>query len=232
MFRLENNPVLTSYQTQILKTFFASNLGRQFFLTGGTALAAFYLGHRQSQDLDFFTLQDFDSLELEKIVGKMAVEVSGMVKTKVKTSDYTEVYLENEKEGWVQRLDFIKEQPVVFGERTVVDGVIVDNLENVASNKILTIYGRLEPKDYLDLYFILKETGLDFDQLFEKTKRKDTGLHEFYFANVIADVADLKHFPKTLKTFDREKMVDFYLKLSERMFKKIKPLPSKPPWQS
>ena len=66
MFKLEENPVLTSYQIQILKDFFASSLGKQFFLTGGTALSAFYLGHRQSKDLDLFTLEEFDSLELEK----------------------------------------------------------------------------------------------------------------------------------------------------------------------
>lgn len=111
MFKLKNNPVLTSYQTQILKTFFTSNLGKQFFLTGGTALAAFYLGHRQSKDLDFFTLKEFDSLELEKIILKMAKKTAAGVKAQVKTSDYHEVYLDNKKEGWLQRLDFVKEQP-------------------------------------------------------------------------------------------------------------------------
>jgi predicted nucleotidyltransferase component of viral defense system len=223
MFKLEDNPVLTPYQTQILKTFFASSLGKQFFLTGGTALAAFYLAHRQSNDLDFFTLEKFDSLELERLIAKIAKETSAGIKVKVKTADYYEIYLENKKEGWIQRLDFIQEQPVVFGERTTVDGVIIDSLENIASNKILTIYGRLEPKDYLDLYFIFKETDLDFDNLFEETKKKDTGLHEFYFANMIADVANLTHFPETLKPFDKKELVGFYLELSERMLKKIKP---------
>jgi len=220
MFKLENNPVLTPYQTRILKIFFASNLGQQFFLTGGTALAAFYLGHRHSQDLDLFTLQNFDSLELEKLVEKIAREVSAVVKTKVKTSDYTEIYLENREEVWIQRLDFIKEQPVVFGKRVEVDGIVVDSLENIASNKILTIYGRLEPKDYLDLYFILRETDLGFTELFEKTKKKDTGLHEFYFANIVAEaIGNLKHFPETLKPFDSRELFDFYSKLSERMLK-------------
>lgn len=223
MFKLEDNPILTSYQIQILKSFFASALGQRFFLTGGTALAAFYLGHRRSNDLDLFTLEELDSLELEKLLAQIAKENSAIVKTKVKTADYYEVYLENKKEGWLQRLDFVKEQPVVFGERVVVDGVVVDSLENIASNKILTIYGRLEPKDYLDLYFIFEETDFNFDQLFEKTKKKDTGLHEFYFANMIADVANLKHFPETLKPFDRKEMVNFYLELSEKMLKKIKP---------
>lgn len=223
MFKLKNNPVLTSYQTQILKTFFASNLAKQFFLTGGTALAAFYLGHRQSNDLDFFTLREFDSLRLEKLISLIANKTLSTVKTKVKTSDYSEVYLENSKEGWTARLDFVKEQPIVFGERITVDGIIVDSLENIASNKILTIYGRLEPKDYLDLYFIFKEESFDFFKLFKKTKQKDTGLHEFYFANMIAEVAKITHFPKTLKPFDKKALSDFYLELSEKMLKKIKP---------
>lgn len=223
MFRLEDNPVLTPYQTQILKTFFASSLGRQFFLTGGTALAAFYLGHRQSQDLDLFTLRAFDSLEIERVIIEVAKKVSATVKTKVKTNDYIEIYLENKKEGWIQRLDFIKEQPVVFGDRANVDGIVVDSLENIASNKILTIYGRLEPKDYLDLYFILKETEIDFANLFEKAKKKDTGLHEFYFANIVIEaVGDLKHFPKTLKSFDRGELVEFYLELGRRMLQNVK----------
>lgn len=214
---------MTPYQTKILKTFFASRLGKQFFLTGGTALAAFYLGHRYSNDLDLFTLKLFDSLELEKLIKKVAKETFSTVKTKVKTSDYYEVYLENKKEGWIQRLDFVKEQPIVFGKRKIIDGIAIDSLENIASNKILTIYGRLEPKDYLDLFFIFKETDLNFDKLFEKTKQKDTGLHEFYFANLIAEAGELERFPKTLKPFNKDKMIDFYLKLSKKMFKKVKP---------
>lgn len=225
MLKLKNNPVLTPYQIKILKVFFSSKVGKQFFLTGGTALAAFYLGHRQSNDLDLFTFEPFDSFELEKLIKNIAKETSSTVKTKVKTSDYYEVYLENKKAGWIQRLDFIKEQPVVFGKRVKIDGVIIDSLENIASNKILTVYGRLEPKDYLDLFFIFKETDLDFDNLFEKTKQKDTGLHEFYFANLIAEAGELKYFPKTLKPFDRKKLVNFYLKLSEKCLRKLNPNP-------
>lgn len=110
-----------------------------------------------------------------------------------------------------------------FGKRKTVEGIIVDSLENIASNKILTIYGRLEPKDYLDLYFIFRETSLDFDELFEKTKQKDLGLNEFYFANMLAEVEQLKRFPKTLKSFNKKKLIDFYLQLSQKIFQKIKP---------
>lgn len=38
---------------QVLDTVFSLRLG--FYLTGGTALSRFYLDHRYSDDLDFFT---------------------------------------------------------------------------------------------------------------------------------------------------------------------------------
>lgn len=223
MLKIKNNPILTSYQIKILKIFFNSSLGKQFFLTGGTALAAFYLAHRRSKDLDLFTLEDFDNLELEKIIEKIAQETNSAIKIKVKSKTYNEIYLESEKTGWIQRIDIIKDQSIVFGKRKKVDFIIVDSLENIAAGKILTIFGRLEPKDYLDLYFILKNTKLDFMNLFEKTKQKDLGLNEFYFANILAEIENVKNFPQTLKPFNQKMCQKFFLDLSYKLFKKIKP---------
>ncbi|MBM4402470.1 MAG: nucleotidyl transferase AbiEii/AbiGii toxin family protein [Candidatus Cloacimonetes bacterium] len=36
-------------------------LTKRFYFTGGTALSAFYLRHRISEDLDFFSEQEFDT---------------------------------------------------------------------------------------------------------------------------------------------------------------------------
>lgn len=223
MLNLNNNPVLTDYQIEILRVFFSSSLGQKFFLTGGTSLAAFYLAHRLSKDLDLFTIEEFDSLELQKVIEQIAKETSSTFTTKVKTQSYNEIYFENAKKGWIQRVDFVKDQPVLFGKRKKVDFVIVDSLENIASGKILTILGRFEPKDYLDLYFICKETKIDFFKLFQKTKKKDLGLSEFYFANMISEVEKLKDFPKTLKPFDKKELVKFYMDLSDKLYQKIKP---------
>lgn len=47
--------ILTPFQKQLLKAIADSALSPNFYLTGGTALAAFYLQHRFSEDLDFFS---------------------------------------------------------------------------------------------------------------------------------------------------------------------------------
>ena len=47
--------ILTPFQKQLLKAIGDSPLADSFYLTGGTALAAFYLQHGFSEDLDFFS---------------------------------------------------------------------------------------------------------------------------------------------------------------------------------
>lgn len=223
MLSLKNNPVLTDYQIEILRIFFSSPLGGKFFLTGGTGLAAFYLAHRLSKDLDLFTIEEFDPLELQKLIEQIAKGTSSTFITKVKTQSYNEIYFENQKNGWVQRVDIVKDQPVLFGERKKMDFVIVDSLENITAGKILAIYGRLESKDFIDLYFILRETKINFFKLFEKTKKKDLGLSEFYFTNMLSEVEKLQDFPKTLKPFNKKGLVKFFMDLSDQLYQKIKP---------
>lgn len=90
-----------------------------------------------------------------------------------------------------------------------IEGVAVDSLINIATNKILAVFGRLEPKDYIDLYIIFTKTELSFDGMFQKAKEKDTGLSELYFANVIADVEKFETLPKMHIPFDRKAFVKF-----------------------
>ena len=44
---------------------------RKFYFTGGTPLAAFYLSHRISEDLDFFSEQEIHSPSIDKFIGKV-----------------------------------------------------------------------------------------------------------------------------------------------------------------
>jgi predicted nucleotidyltransferase component of viral defense system len=54
-----NQPsLLLPHQRAFLNLFFTGEVAQQFFLTGGTALAEFYLRHRHSEDIDLFTLDE------------------------------------------------------------------------------------------------------------------------------------------------------------------------------
>lgn len=223
MLNLINNPILLPHQTEILRLFFASSYGQKFFLTGGTALSAFYLNHRQSLDLDFFTHQDFDSLQLKLIVEEISQKTDSQIFTKVTANTYQEIYLQNQEENWTQRLDFVREQPVHFGELKNIEGIVVDSLENIATNKICSILGRLEPKDFVDLYVILTQSDFSFETLFTLAKQKDLGLSEFSLANSLIQVEKINNWPPLTISLDLQAMIKFYLNLSQKLFLSIKP---------
>lgn len=225
MYSLKNNPILLPYQIEILRLFFGSNFGKQFFLTGGTGLSAFYLAHRDSKDFDFFSIDPFDGQQIRVVINEIAQKMGCEVLPKVTSDTYHEIYLENKQNGWTQRIDIVKEQPKRFGDIVEVDGVRVDSLENIGSNKITAIFGRLEIKDYIDLYSILTNTKLTFEELFAQARQKDMGLSEFYFANIVAEsnIRNIQVWPRLHIDFDKGKMFDFYEKLAEDLLLKIKP---------
>lgn len=63
--------ILTSLQEEVLRIFDETEEAELFYLTGGTALAAFYLQHRLSRDLDLFTTE-------EEAIGYMG-ETNGLI---------------------------------------------------------------------------------------------------------------------------------------------------------
>lgn len=223
MYKLQNNPILLPHQIKILELFFGSEFGKPFFLTGGTALSAFYYAHRESKDLDLFTLEPFNLHLLNETIGFIAIETGSKINIKVTSNTYQEIYLENSKENWIQRIDIVHEQPRQHGESIDIDGIKVDSLINIATNKITALFGRLEPKDYIDLYVILHQSELKFDYLFEKARDKDLGLHEFYFANSISQVGNIKIWPALKIPLGIPEIVKFYEKLAKDMYTRVKP---------
>ena len=131
--------------------------------------------------------------------------------------------LKNETEGWEQRIDIVADQPVRFGKLVTMDGIIVDSLENIASNKLLTIFGRLEPKDFIDFYLMMTKTKLTFDRVFTLARKKDKGLEEFFLANSMAQIEKIELWPELKIRFSISKMRDYYQNLAKKLLLSIKP---------
>ena len=123
-----------------------------FYLAGGTALAL-QIGHRDSIDFDFFCLDSFDTTTLfnsieQKFSGHNVVRLQDELNT-------LEIIIDD-----VIRLSFMtyKYQLVV----TVISTDFFDlaSIIDIGCMKLSAITSRTAYKDYVDLYFILKETPL------------------------------------------------------------------------
>ncbi len=208
--------ILTPLQTRILDTVFAQEeFARAFYLTGGTALAAFYLGHRYSDDLDFFTNEPevpFLWPTVQSLEGRLGFTVES------RTPHFIRVRF-----GEGLRVDFVHDVAFRVGVPMRHGTWQVDSLENLTLNKISAIQGRLDVKDYVDLYFLLRDRPGEILRLLEHAKGKDASLEPFTWSRVIGDVESFRLLPRMIKVVELRDLVAFYRALRQTILAHLKP---------
>lgn len=210
-------------QDKFLDKFFSSKFAGDFYLTGGTALARYYFNHRESVDLDLFTQnQDVDFNEVNFVVLKILDSLGLIITKQVVTETFLQYICRDSKKSPI-KVDLVKDIPVHFGKILIRGKIRLDSLENIGSNKILAILGRTDAKDFVDLYFILNETKLKFDYLFNSAKKKDLGLSELYLASSMRQIEMVNIYPSMLRDLNKTDLVKFYQNLSKKLLTKIKP---------
>jgi len=101
---------------------------------------------------------------------------------------------------------------------------VVDNLENITVNKITAIQGRLDVKDYVDLYLLLKDRPAEeiFGWL-AKARQKDASIDPFVWSRVIGDVDTFRVLPRMIVPVSLEELARFYRGLRRRLLVSVKP---------
>lgn len=159
-------------------------------------MAAFYLQHRLSKDLDFFTAE-------EEVIGYFGERLKGNLEAmgiKAQTIRKFKSFFEilASKEEVNMPIHLALDSPFRFEEpKENFLGVRIDNLIDIATNKLLTVFGRSEPRDFVDIFFLIKEK-FSLETLIEKSKLKDPGLDEYYLAIAFHRI---KEFPDEISKF-------------------------------
>jgi predicted nucleotidyltransferase component of viral defense system len=213
--------ILTEFQKRFINAISKSSLRDSFFLTGGTALSAFYLQHRYSEDLDFFTeIPDEVSRmvpELEKICQKLAVnlEMNRRFKTFLNCTITSE-------QGQYIKIDFAQDapfrlQPLVFNEEF---GIYIDNTLDIACNKFSALFDRAATKDFVDIYLINKVL-FSFDEIYENAKKKHVGLDDYWLAISLQKVNLVEELPRMVVSLTIEELKEFFNDKVKNLMKKI-----------
>jgi predicted nucleotidyltransferase component of viral defense system len=196
--------VLTDLQESTLKAFFDEPALRQhFYLTGGTALAAFHLEHRLSDDLDFFT----HSIALDAItpIAEDCLSAVGQLTKERSSPTFRRYRLDNELQ-----IDVVRDIDYRLGAPELRDNFMVDTVKNIAVNKVTAMYGRLDAKDYVDLYLLIQKHAFDIVELIDWAKHKDAGMEAFQWAKIIADVDTFTVLPRMLVDLDLATLKAFF----------------------
>jgi hypothetical protein len=168
----ENSKTATPLKSDFLRAWFAEE--QRFFLTGGSALGMFYLDHRRSYDLDFFTDEEVDAMEIRNRVLRIAASIGAECSSLQTSPDFHrfEIMRGDDRE----RLDFVIDRaPQIDVEKNCEGSIRIDTIREIIANKWSALVGRMDIKDLLDLYF-LDRAGHDVLARFEDGQAKDGGL--------------------------------------------------------
>lgn len=139
-----------------------SFLKDRFYLAGGTGLAL-QLGHRDSVDFDFFTKESINTFDLYKEL----LEIFGQENISKTLEEKNTLYIV--LNGSVKlsffTYPYLLLEPLIKEEFLDIAGII-----DIGCMKLSAVVGRAVEKDYIDLYFILKQIPLA--TLLSKAKEK------------------------------------------------------------
>ena len=211
--------ILSKNQIAILKKIGSNNfLTDNFYLTGGTALAAFYLEHRYSEDLDFFSEKEIDVLSLDIFFKQIKKDIE------IKKIDFQQSYNRNlffihfDDEIIKTEFTFFPFPPLEKPEKE--ERLKIDSILDIAVNKLFTIYQRTKARDYIDLYFICREKGYSLGELKKKARIKfDWHIDPIQLGNQFNKAVEAEDYPKMVTSIENLDWQTFFIEEA----KKLKP---------
>ena len=188
--------ILTFHQRQFLE--FVKKqplLIEQFYFTGGTCLSEYYLHHRFSEDLDFFSENEIDPQSLTVL---LHTHKSTLGYTKL---DFQQVFNRN-----LFFLTFGKNQQLKveftyfpferIDSSQLKDGLPIDSMQDIAVNKLFTIYQKPRGRDFYDLFAMYQKSPWDLKNLMQLARIKfDTSIDPLQLGRNLMQAEELKDDP-------------------------------------
>ncbi len=194
----------------------------RYYLTGGTPLAAFYLHHRYSEDLDFFIeAQEVNLLSVQRVI-KAAKQTFAIRNVSYENFQGLHTFFLDFPDGETLKVDF-NYYPFPRIEKGRKEfGMAVDSLLDIAVNKIQSIGTRTKARDFIDVYFIVKEAGLLVSDLILTARNKfDFFINPIQYGKQFLKVSQVKDFPRMIKTFHQQDFERFFITEAEKLKSEI-----------
>lgn len=218
----ENN-ILSKNQKDILEIISKDKLiCDNFYLTGGTALSEFYLQHRLSEDLDFFSENEFEAQGISVFLEKIKKEAK-IKKVEYQQSFNRNLFFLNLADGDKIKMEFTYFPFERIEKKQKIGDLYIDSLLDIAVNKVFIIYQKPRSRDFIDLYFILKkDEKLLLDDLIKKAQIKfGNYIDPIQLGSQYVKAEELKDFPKMIVDIKENVWQDFFLNEAKKLSSKI-----------
>lgn len=219
----KSKSLLTPFQREWLAAIGGSELGKHLVWSGGTALNFAYETFRLSEDLDFLSREplpgDYLLANIRSLAKKLRV-------TKIEEQhkfNRHQFFIQKDKDSLKIEIVYYPFPPLRKPKLLQEFSLRVDALEDIAANKAHALFERVEPKDVLDVYVILKKLNIPIPALLKLTRKKfGTEIDPTLFAAKALEVAD--HLgnirPLLLKKISPKEIKEFFQNQATRYLKK------------
>ncbi len=191
-------------------------LGKRFYFTGGTALSAYYLHHRYSDDLDFFSEQEIETDILFPILTDWSKELGFTITTRFIEVVYRCVL--TFPSGIPMKVDFSYYPYRRLQPSKVTHGIALDSRFDIAVNKLITLSQRQDVKDFVDSYFLWKKEAL-YDLIAGMEQKFHIPYDPFLFAEDLLVVEDFTELPRMVTPLALDDLKQFFRQKAKRLAK-------------
>lgn len=214
--------ILTPFQRRLLDIFATdSYIPQHFYLTGGTVLSEFYFQHRLSEDFDLFSEKEVYLPAVVSFLTKIKSKI-GIVEREHRPFMGLHSFMLHLKGGEKFKIDFnfYPHPRINIGKK--YKKLHIDSLYDIAVNKVHTMFMKPRARDFVDLYFIFRETDFKLERLILDAKAKfDWHIDPLLLGSQMKKVITFTDFPKMLKPFDVKDMQEFFIEEARKLKKEI-----------
>lgn len=201
--------ILTPRQLEVLRVLNKeSYVVKNFYWTGGTVLAQFYLGHRYSEDIDLFSEREVEVGAVNSLVERLRRQVGA---TEVRYQNYLglHTYFLIFPNGQL-KLDFNYYPFTRIEKGGKYENLGYDSYVDILANKIQTLYTSPRGRDLIDLYFAFKKEKFLVEDLIKLARAKfDWPIDPLQLAAQILKAEKLPDLPRLILPFDKEDFRQF-----------------------
>ncbi|MDO8590789.1 MAG: nucleotidyl transferase AbiEii/AbiGii toxin family protein [bacterium] len=210
--------ILSENQKSILELLSKeSDVYEHFYLSGGTALAEYYLHHRLSEDLDFFSEEIFEPQSISVLLKRLQKE-AGIQEIRQEQSFNRNLFFLTLVDDEIKtEFTYYPFPRIEKGKR--VGALDVDSLLDIAVNKIFTVYQKPRSRDFIDLYCILrKEKEWTIRDLCQKAQLKfEQYLDPIQLGMQFLKASELRDYPRLRIELATVIWVDFFYEEAKKL---------------
>lgn len=210
--------ILTNLQKIVIAAVSQEPNLADFYLSGGTALSVYYFKHRISDDLDFFAFQGPDRIFLHSFTEELKTKIGADSMQFERLYDRNLFFFKFDSEEL--KVEFSK-YPFPQLEKPIIrDGIKIDSLRDIAANKLMAILDRFDPKDFVDLFYILKESKLE-EISADVEKKFGVKIDDVFMGGEFAKVKRIEALPRMTKKITIQELKDFFAEKAKELEPKI-----------